>query len=432
MKQLLVALIAVAFAGSIPAAAQNTGDGTIYSRFGIGELRSFSSPQIEALGGAGYALRSLNYVNLDNPASWADQVLTRAVAGLRFQNLRARADGQEESILSEGNLGVIQFSFPILDRKLGVAAGFQPFSRVSYRVQLAGRALPDPFEPDSVDYQIDFEGGGGLQQVMGGLGYQLTPSLAVGAALHFLLGVIDYGRNTSFPGSRLQDANLVTSTRMSGFAGSFGAIFQMQSLLGDADVLNIGLSLRTPAALRARRVQTLGESLDVDTLVAPANGDVTLPLSIGLGLGYHPDARWIVAVDAQYEPWTSFDSELPFAGLSEDETGRLEDRVRVAGGFEFLPAGSDLLEPYFQRIAYRLGGYYDRSYVSPVADVSVATMAVTGGLSFPTLLTGTRLDINFEVGTRGTTDHALVRDVFYRISVNVNAGERWFQRQRLR
>jgi hypothetical protein len=431
MKRILT-VVSFALAASIPAAAQNTGDGTIYSRFGIGELRGFASPQVEALGGAGYSVQSLNYVNLENPASWGSQVLTRAVAGLRYQNLRARAEGLEESVLSEGNLGVVQFSFPIVDQRVGIAAGLQPFSRVSYRVQLAGRTLPDPATPDSIDYRIDFEGSGGLQQIVGGAGFQITPELAIGAGLHFIFGILDYGRQTSFPGSRLEPANLVTSTRMSGLAGSFGALYRTQGLFGEADLLSVGATFRTPASLRARRVQKLGESLNVDTLAAPVNGDVTLPLAVGFGASYQPDARWLLTADALLEPWTSFESDLPFAGLAPGDAGALKDRLRLSGGVEFLPAGNDLIEPYFERVAYRLGAYFDRSYVTPRADVSIAAMAVTGGFSFPTMLTGTRLDINFEVGTRGTTDNALVRDVFYRVSVNVNVGERWFQKQRLR
>ncbi len=432
MTRLFLAALSVLFLFVPSVSAQNTGDGTIYSRFGIGELRSFGSGQTEAMGGGGFGLRSLNYVNLENPASWGDQVLTRAVAGLRYQNLRANADGFEESVLSEGNLGVIQFSFPIVDRKFGIAAGFQPFSRVSYRVQLTGRTLTDPTAADSSDYRIDFEGNGGLQQIVGGAGLQITPQFSIGAGLHFIFGVLDYGRRTSFPASRLQPANLVTSTRMSGLMGSFGAMYTTRALLGESDILSLSTRFRTPGFMTARRVQKLGESLDVDTLGAPINGDVTLPWSLAAGAAYHPDARWIIVADALYEPWTSFESDLPFAGTPDAGNGELADRLRLSAGVEFLPAGSDLLDPYFSRVAYRLGAYYDRSYVSPIPDVTIGTAALTGGFSFPTMLSGTRLDINFEVGTRGTTDHELVRDVFYRVSVNLNVGERWFQRQRLR
>jgi len=184
--------------------------------------------------------------------------------------------------------------------------------------------------------------------------------------------------------------------------------------------------------LDARRVRTLGESLERDTLGSVTYGSATLPISAGLGIAYHPDTRWTLVLNGLYEPWTNFESDLDFSGSGTVDQEQLRDRFRMSGGVQIQPGGNNLLAPYFSRVAYRLGAYFDRSYVTPVAGIDINTLAVTGGFSLPTMLSGTRLDINFEVGTRGTTDHQLVKDVFYRISVNLNVGERWFQKQRLR
>ena len=40
-------------------------------------------------------------------------------------------------------------------------------------------------------------------------------------------------------------------------------------------------------------------------------------------------------------------------------------------------------------------------------------------------------DLGFEVGTRGSTENGLVRDVFARGSFTLNFGERWFIRRRI-
>ena len=82
------------------AVAQSSNDGSLYSRFGIGELQSFSSSQIEAMGGAGFALHSLNYANLSNPGTWSDQILTRASAGFTYQNVRITNAAGDESRLA--------------------------------------------------------------------------------------------------------------------------------------------------------------------------------------------------------------------------------------------------------------------------------------------------------------------------------------------
>jgi hypothetical protein len=159
---------------------------------------------------------------------------------------------------------------------------------------------------------------------------------------------------------------------------------------------------------------------------------VDIPWRFSGGVTYQPNSRWTLSTGGRFEPWTDFKSDLGFPGIEPGSTNRLSDYVQVGAGVEFLPAGSDLLAPYLSRIGYRLGFYYDRSYVSPVPDVSLKTTAFAAGLSLPTLLSGTRLDINVEVGRRGSTDDGLVEDMFYRLSANVNIGERWFQKPKLR
>jgi hypothetical protein len=106
-----------------------------------------------------------------------------------------------------------------------------------------------------------------------------------------------------------------------------------------------------------------------------------------------------------------------------------------------LPAGADRSRAYFARTAYRLGGYYDRTYFNATelaADgtslgvgEAITTLAVTGGLSLPAVFPTARFDLGFEVGTRGTTDRGLVRDLFIKGSATINFGERWFRERRL-
>lgn len=425
-------LAAVCFA-ALPARAQETSDGSLYSRFGIGALESFGSSQVDGMGGAGLALHSLNYVNFDNPASWSQQVLTRAAAGVAYQGVTITDAQDNTSRLTAGALNAIQFSFPLLTRRLGVAIGFTPYSRTSYRVEEEGFVRSDPLAADSTRFLIDHEGRGGLQQFVGGLGYRILPDLSVGANVRVLFGILEDARQTTFPDDRaFAETDLVTATRLAGVSGRFGVLYSPSGILGERDELSVAATFTLPATLRGSRVRTIGESLDLDTLGTRVRGSVKLPLGAALGLAYRPDDRWTFAVDGLYEPWSDFSSTFDFPGYAPGTTSGFTDRIRAAAGFEFLPAGNNLLEPYVERVSYRLGVTYDRLYVSPVPSVDLQTMSVTGGLGLPTLLPGTHLDLNLEVGTRGTTDHGLVHDVFYRFTATVNIGERWFQKQKLR
>jgi hypothetical protein len=113
-------------------------------------------------------------------------------------------------------------------------------------------------------------------------------------------------------------------------------------------------------------------------------------------------------------------------------SGTLADRWRLSTGAEVVPAGTDNLAGYFAQVAYRFGGYVEHIYVRPDEQTDLYEFAATAGVSLPTSLAGTRIDLNTVVGTRGRTSSTLVRDTFYGVSLHVNFGERWFQRRKLR
>lgn len=427
-------LLAIMLTGGLclPALAQSDDPGSVYSRFGLGALQSAPSSQIQALGGGGAALWSLNYANFDNPATLGGQVLTRVAAGAHFQRVYARDAFDNSGTLTNGSLNAVQFSFPLLTNRLGVGLGFQPYSRVNYRVQTEGQLILDSAAPDTALYRINNEGRGGLQKITAGLGYRISNAVSVGGSLDVVFGILEEGRRTIFLTTGFEETNLVTSTRLRGVTGTLGALITLPNVLRAEDDVSIGVSVGLPTGLDGNRVLTLGESLDRDTLGAEISGDVELPLSVRGGVAYHTDSRWTAVLDARYEPWSAFSSDVSWPGFDPAGENRFQDRFRLSTGVEVIPAGSDFTAPYFSRAAYRLGLYYDRAYVMPVPDRDLRTVALTGGVSLPTLLPGTHLDLNVEVGTRGVADDNLVRDRFYSLSATLNFGERWFLKRKLR
>lgn len=431
----ITALAALLLLAATPSFGQSSSDGSLYSRFGIGELQSFSSAQGDALGQSGFALHSLNYLNISNPGTWADQVLTRASAGFTYQNIRISDAAEARSQLASGYLNGVQFGIPIVEQRLGVALAFVPYSRVSYSVINQGNLYPDAPTPDTIAYTINFTGSGGLQQAIGGIGYRFNRNISAGVSVTGIFGIIDNGRRTSFiPSGTAQyvSTDLSTSTRLQGVTATVGAYFSTRQVVGTDDFLGIGAAFTLPTGLSGQRVNTLGQTLDRDTLGAVIGGDVDLPWRLGAGVSYQPGGRWTISAGGEFAPWTDFRSTLSFPGYEPGTSESLTDRWKLGGGVEFRPAGPDPLAPYLARVGYRIGASYDRSYIAPAEGEDLRTLAGTAGLSLPTMLSGTRLDVNLHVGTRGKTEGILVRDVFYRLSVGVNIGERWFQTPKLR
>lgn len=420
----------------LPAWGQDAGDGSIYSRFGIGTLQSASSAQAHALGGDGVALRSLNYTNLSNPALWSDQVLTRVALGARFQTVESEG-GQVggSSRLTAGSFEGVQFSFPLLRQKLGVAFGFVPVSQTNFRSQVERTATTTPFD-DALDYQVQFLGRGGLQKITGGFGYRFNDLLSVGASLDYLFGTIETQRRTSFQRPDFQETVVTNGVRLDAVTATLGTHLTLSELLRPEDNLMIGASVTLPTSLSGTRTRTIGESLDRDTVSTASGGALDMPPTARVGVAYVPSSALTLTVNGRYAPWSQSESTLTDNAISfpfpAGGTETLADQWAISSGVEWRPAGDDSFQGFFARTAYRLGLSYEQLYVSPDTETTLNAVEARLGISLPTSVSGTRIDLTTYAGQQGTTSDRLVQDTYYGVSARVTIGERWFQERRLR
>ncbi|MEM6782937.1 MAG: hypothetical protein AAF624_04285 [Bacteroidota bacterium] len=428
----LLVAVALPMAVGPAAVAQGLNNyGSLYSRFGVGERVEFSSSQQEAMGGAGLAIRSFSYVPLDNPAAWGDITLTHFTFSAEVTGTTLEAADGTTSDLANGGLNTVQLAFPLLNRKLGLNVAYRPYSRVNYRA-----VRTDTFTPiegtDPLDYQINYEGDGGLQEVQAGLGYRITPNVLVGASVNAVFGTIDYLQRTEFPNSlTFAETRSTESVRAAGVTGTLGVLATTQRLFGESDALSFAATVRLPANLSGDRVETVGISLDRDTLATTTDGSITLPMELAAGIAYAPTNSLNLALDTRFEPWGSqFESDFPLGGVVPGGGVDLSDRWRVGGGLEWRPAGTRRRAPYLSRVSYRIGGYVDQGYLAPTGS-SLTTYAATAGLSLPALIPTASFDLNVELGQRGDAEGLLVRDSFIRASATINFGERWFLRRRI-
>jgi len=429
-RTILVLLIFLVFAGDVSAQINN--DGSIYSRFGVGERIVFGSSQGQSFGGLGTGLFTPNYLNTTNPATWSDQVYTRFSGGLDFHNIRSSDVSNTTSTLSNGSIGAISFGFPIKERKIGVGVVFEPYSRVGYKAEVFG-SLPEEGSEPATDYNVIFEGEGGIQEIKVGLGYQVKPGISVGATANFFFGVIEYGQSTTFTeqGEYLSLSRRNTNTRVYGGSLGLGAAYRKAGVFKDDDVLTLGYTLNLPANLTANQNKVLEQNLERDSLSVVDSGSLTLPLRTSFGVSYLASRSLLLVADWLYEPWSSFDSDIALGGFIPNETTQLSDRNRLSTGIQYTPAGAEFDPNYFSRISYRLGVYRERTHFQPDVSNKIATYAVVAGFGLPSLFGGTSVDFNGEFGKRGLQEGILVRDLFFRFTMTLNFGERWFVKRKI-
>ncbi len=431
LKPALRLAVLVATLGAAPVLAQGGQNnyGSIYSRYGVGERMDYSSSQAEMLGVGGVALRDGAYAGLANPALWADYTVTTFGASVGIAGVRAvDASTAEASRATAGDLTGLHLGIPLVPSRLGLTVAFRPYSRVRYRSATTGTLATDV---DTTGYVLNREGDGGLQRISSGLGLRLGRAVQLGASADVLFGTFNYVQRTEFDTPGFVETRQSEATQVTGVTGTVGATVTARSLARDTDALIFGAAVTLPTRLSATRTLTLGQSLDRDTIAVTDGGRLTLPLVARGGVSYRTGARWLLAADALYEPWSSFESTLPVGGFDAAGGDELQDRFRLGLGAEVTPAGGTRSQSagIFRRAAYRLGGYAERGLYAP-ADATVMTYAVGGGVSFPNRITGARLDLGLEVGTRGSTEGVLVRDTFLRGTFTLNFGERWFIRRR--
>lgn len=419
---LLVALLTADFAY-----AQNSNDGSVYTRFGLGQRQTWLSAKGQAMGGGGLALSSSLYANPQNPASLSDQLLTRFAGGLTYESITTEADGFDPGRLASGMLSGVHLTMPLKVNKLGLGFSMAPYTRVSYRIQDIGTVSSDPSSQETTALIKEFNGNGGLYQLSGGVGYRVSPRFSVGTSVNMIFGILEEARSTIFNDSRFVDRTVRESTRLRGASATFGARYIVPGL-PEGMGLVLASTFTLPTTLDGERSSALTTSVGRDTLGTTTNGDVSLPMGFSAGIAFQPERRWTVLADLTWEEWTSLESDFALPGVPLNAENTLSDRLRLSSGVEFWPGSGRPFASYATMIAYRLGVYSDRSYASPLADETIRSVGITGGLSLPSLIPGTTIDLNIDVGQRGQTGNGLVKDRYLRFGLNINFGERWFDR----
>ena len=414
--------------------AQSKTNGSVYNGFGVGERQSDYTSQAMGMGVIGVGLFTPGYLNVANPGAFSDQVFTRFSAGMKFNGVQSTDASNNSSTAAGGNISSLHLGFPIMRRRMGFAASYAPYTVAGYRATIFDVLPTDDGQPASL-YEVNYEGDGGLQEFKFGVGYRPTQALSFGVSASAIWGILEDAVRTEFGNTvdYVSSSNQRVTTRLSGFTLGLGAVARVPRLLGENDVLTAGVSFVLPTSLSGARTQLVNQGLVFsDTLGSSIDVEADLPARFLGGITYTPSEHWLLVVDGWYEPWSEFSSNAIFRGYRPEETTSYNDAYRIGAGFQFIPAGSDPFAGMFARTALRFGAFMERSYANPGDDYDLVTQGLAAGLSLPTIIPGTYLDLSGQVGTRGQSEGLLVRDLLYRFTITLNFGERWFIQRRLR
>ena len=382
-----------------------------YTRYGYGGLIDAGFGQNRSMGGISYGLRANKFTNPGNPASFTaiDSLTFRfeSAACLKFSSYE---DANGAQAKTNGNLEYLAFQFPV-KKWLGVSAGLLPFSAVGYDFQ-SKETQPSTILGDSLNTTYSYRGSGGITQFYLGAAVNPFPHFSVGVSLNFNFGTIKHSSLVSFDNKAYYPTSLENEIRVSNFTGLFGAQYIL--LLPKEQKMTFGAIFQPKSGFGKRAGQTI---IYTDTTKKITdNNEFDLPLTLGTGFVYNWSEKLLAGLDYKYQAWSNagYFGRKPFT-----------DRNKLSLGIEYQPNNNS--KNYLYRVYYRAGANYSNFYAK-VNGKDINEYAVSAGLGLPLKrgLNPTVLNLVFEYGNIGTTSHDLIKEQYFKFTLNMTINERWF------
>jgi hypothetical protein len=392
------------------------GGGSIFTRYGLGDLQYYENSAAVGMGGAGLSTLPVTVIDAENPANWSQINLTRFSLGGDYQGISV-ADNSSSSHFGYTGFNGAAFALPLSPPSgFVVSIGVAPYSVVRYDV------LTTP--PTSAEFgssTLEYVGQGGINFGWFGASYNLSSSLHVGARVKYYFGTIQNSITQTFDSSVFQGSTDLRNTQFRGVAVTFGAVYSGLSKilnLGEKNSLNLGAVVTTSSNLSVNENQvitaTTAGQVTSDT-INTSLPRVKIPLSYGFGASYGT-SRLLLAADALFQNWSG--TSYPGILLPAENNSN-----RFGAGIELLPVHEPNLS-LWRRSIYRLGAYEHTTYYQ-INGQSINETAVTGGWGF-TIMGETHLDLGLEYVVRGTTDYSLEREKLLRFTFTLSGADLWF------
>ncbi|MFA8341545.1 MAG: hypothetical protein ACEPO8_01120 [Rhodothermaceae bacterium] len=396
----------------IPSILSAEGGGSIYSRYGAGDVIHYFSARQLGLGAIGVASNQSDYVNFVNPASLSNLKVVRFEAGLNAYGMNIK--GNSNSAFYAGT----EFSgFTIgipLERDLGLAfaLGMTPVTSVQYSVV-------EGHKDDG--YAIEYAGSGGISKAFISASYRLPFDWAIGLSFNYFTGNIEYSSTVDYKYNNNYTTSVfkkINNYRGTGFtigleSGDLSSVFNSEKIsnfkLGFVFNYTKNLPTDTTSIIKLSNTPGVEKTALIET-------DLPIRLDAGLSFVWNENKR--VLADYTYSPWENYE-------LGGKRFDHLRASNRVGLGIEFLGSRSMFADSW-EKMDFRVGFSYEATHLK-IKGENINQVSLHGGFSFPIGMMST-FDFGLQVGQRGTENSGLMKEMFYKANFSLSLGELWFIR----
>jgi len=399
---------------SLSATAQNSNkENSPYSRFGIGEMRNSTNVMLKGMGSATTAYAGQYNVNTANPASYSSLKLTTYEAAGEANMRTIQSSGNDNYKTGMATLSYMHIGIP-MGKYGGMALGLRPVSRVYYRMN-------DTTNIDSFGSAIKaYLGDGSLNQGFIGFAGKYA-GISLGFNIGYIFGNIE-NVSSLMPldasTQKLLGSDFITHTRVGGIYWDAGASYEYS--FTDKLGIRAGATVATSQKLIATKDQYwIGYRYESDTSYKTVDmrDKIVMPMKYSAGVQLYNSGKWAVGADFTSTNWSQYRN----FGMKDSLAN---SAYKIAVGGEYTP---DITETrkYFQRVTYRLGGYYGTDPVM-LRGTQLDYYAVTAGLTLPFKKNTARIQTSIEIGSRGTKANGLLRENFVKFGLGISLNDKWF------
>ena len=426
-NKVLFLILMLFFTGIGAAFAQTTdalGTYTPYSLYGLGEIAKPGTAINKAMGGIGVGVRDNTYINYVNPASITqrDTLSFMLDFGINQRNFY-NSDGKSKSAYHTFNMHNVMFTAPIY-KKSALIVGIAPYSDVGYKFE--STETDDNLVSKYGDIKYQKYGTGSVSQFFLGAATNLFKHFSIGAQYVYYFGAIDRYSNVNF-NSATGMRNLETGWDYAlGASSAFFGIQYFGNINKKKDVeLVVGATYRMAANLKGdfTRFSYAYDDMIRDTVVNDLyeNAKFTISDEISAGFSVRKRDKWMFGFDYVRQDWTN---------SSFATTPGVKFTPSVASyyklGIEFIPNKYDI-RYYMKRATYRVGAYYEQSYMT-IGAHQINSAGVTLGMSLPISRLYNAVNVSLDMGQRGTIKENLVRERYIQLNINISLHDIWFMK----
>ncbi len=389
-------------------AVADNGINSPYSRHGLGILADQNLGVNRQMGGLGYSLRSNNYINLLNPASFsaADSITMLLETGFSIQNVNI-AEGNVKKNFKNASFDYIAMQFRVV-KGVGISLGYLPYSNVGYSFSKKGSET-------NIESTTHFNGDGGIYQPFIGIGWAPSNNFSVGFMASYIYGNITHSSSQDFSDATINDNTQTTQIDLRSYKLDFGAQYSFK--FQDKHNVRVGLTYSLGHDLNAKIKETRPSKNIV-------YGSYKLPHTFGFGVLYDYNSNWKFGADYTYQKWSS----SSFLGYDKGV-----DRSKISLGAEY--SANEYSRNILKRMNYRMGLFYSQPYCEVNNNEGCEELGASLGFSVPIInKTNNRstLHISGQVIRMRPKTAGLIEETYLRLNVGITFNESWFMKMKLR